>query len=108
MSNLVWTMEEFSLATIEGEDTLQTAVALDIEYSERGEWKITSAGAVQEWGGPPPAYKRYTDRIVWFQAECPLEKLIIARALEKYSDAIDEYVRRLAREEAYGDYEEVH
>jgi len=108
MADLVWTREEFSIVTIEGEDALLTAIALDIEYGERGEWKITGAGSVQEWGGPPPGFRRYTDKIVWFQSECALEKIIIARALEKYRDDIDEYVERFAREDAYGDYEEVH
>lgn len=108
MADLVWTREEFSLATVEGEDTMLTAIALYIEYDERGEWRVTGAGAVQEWGGPPPAFRRYTDRIVWFQGECPLEKIIIDRAHTKYAEEIDAIIDRMARDEMAGDYEEQH
>jgi hypothetical protein len=93
MASFIFSREEFSLATIRGEDVGLCAVAVEVEYDWRGIWRVTATGFLTTWN----RVRKEWD-IEWLP-DSDLDRTIMERAETRYRDEIDEAVAHELQEE---------
>jgi hypothetical protein len=98
MPSLIFSREEFSLATIRGEDTGLCAVAVEVEYDWRGVWRVIATGFISGWDTRFGGWAHATPIVEWLP-DSDLDRTIMARAETHYRDAIDEAVAHDLQEE---------
>lgn len=104
MPSITYINEEFSLfTTADGADTGLVAAALDVAFDRSGNWRVDSTGLITGWhDGTNRSHERVlsTPKVAWLPAG-DLDRLIMARAHERYRNEIDELVFA-ACDDAYG------
>ncbi len=98
MPSHIFSREEFSLATIRGNDVGLCSVAVDVEYDWRGNWRVTATGFIADWDTRFGGWAHATPIIEWLP-EGDLDRAIMERAETHYRDAIDEKIQQELQEE---------